>query len=147
MASILEPGQFDDAPEDTVPLQDTRPDHAYIDTIDANDLDIDEEGEDIDEEDDSDYYDESYETRVEDEDWENAERGLPYSYAYCSTLDDCRLYEAIQPSTAARRCQDRQCGGNDVINIETNGRRFSARSKHSKGHKDKGRPRNQTIPD
>jgi len=89
MASTLEPGQFDDAPEDIVPTpQDTRPDHAYIDTVDPNDLDIGEEDEDFDEEDDSDFYDEAYETRVEDEDWENAERGMDFSYFQCAIHDE-----------------------------------------------------------
>lgn len=79
MASIVEPvdaGQFDDAPEQPQTHQITREGNAYIDTyVPANDeatLDWPETSED-EAEDESD--EEYFENRVEDEDWENAERG------------------------------------------------------------------------
>ena len=79
MAVIIEPtsiddGQFDDAPEN---LQDARTPHAYIDTYDSkndnDDLDWSDSSKD---EYESEEIDETYDdNRVEDEDWENAERG------------------------------------------------------------------------
>lgn len=59
-------GQFDDAPE----VIDPRAGFSYIDSSEESDdlLEEEEEGEEI---------EETYEDdRVEDEDWENAERGL-----------------------------------------------------------------------
>lgn len=68
-------GQFDD-PEGNQQIQNIdRGDHAYIDTHDFEEggLDLEEEDEDEDE----DYSDDEYDdNRVEDEDWENAERGV-----------------------------------------------------------------------
>jgi hypothetical protein len=65
-------GQFEDAPED---LQDMRTPHAYIDTFDPNNDNndhLDWSDSSKDENDSDEIYDDN---RVEDEDWENAERG------------------------------------------------------------------------
>lgn len=86
MASIIPPiapGQFDDAEENI--QQVPRESNAYIDIYEpANDevgLDWVESSEDEDEDDIDEEYDDS---RVEDEDWENAERGtLPYIFSRC----------------------------------------------------------------
>jgi hypothetical protein len=86
MASIIPPitpGQFDDAEENV--QQVPRESNAYIDIYEpANDevgLDWLESSEDEDEDDIDEGYDDS---RVEDEDWENAERGaLPYVCSRC----------------------------------------------------------------
>ncbi len=82
MASIAKPvddGQFDDAPEQSQTRQITREGNAYIDTYEpANDeatLEWPETSEDeAEDESDEEYSD----NRVEDEDWENAERGTFY---------------------------------------------------------------------
>lgn len=75
LVAPVEPGQFDDAPE----LQQNeqtlnREGGAYIDTYDF------EDDEDLDEDDDEDFeedLDDTYnDNRVEDEDWEIAERGM-----------------------------------------------------------------------
>lgn len=73
LPSPIEPGQFDDAPEQQ-PLERivNRGAGGYIDTHDFD-------GDEGDEDEDSDYYeiDDTYEEdRVEDEDWEVAERGI-----------------------------------------------------------------------
>ena len=67
----IEPGQFDDAPE-----TDARANHTYIDThpadLDESLLEYSEQ-----EDDDDDEIDEAYDdNRVEDEDWEIADRGI-----------------------------------------------------------------------
>lgn len=79
MVSIAAPidiGQFDDAPEGSQITQITREGNAYIDTyIPASDQKPEwpETSEDEDDNESEEYYD-----RVEDEDWENAERGAYY---------------------------------------------------------------------
>lgn len=79
LAAPVEPGQFDDAPEthnsgETVVNRDGS---AYIDTYH-----LDEDGEFDDEDEDDDFEDEIDDTydenRVEDEDWEIAERGMRF---------------------------------------------------------------------
>lgn len=67
----IEPGQFDDAPE-----SDARASHTYIDThppeLDESLLEYSEQ-----EDDDDDEIDDTYDdNRVEDEDWEIADRGI-----------------------------------------------------------------------
>lgn len=73
MASTpIDDGQFEDVPEG---LQDARPPHAYIDTYDSK-IDNDPSSDSSNDEYDSEEIDETCdENRVEDEDWENAERG------------------------------------------------------------------------
>ena len=70
----IDEGQFEDPQEG---LQDARTPHAYIDTYDSkNDNDPLNWSDSSEEEYDSEEIDESFdENRVEDEDWENAERG------------------------------------------------------------------------
>ncbi|KAF8798965.1 RIO1-domain-containing protein [Phlegmacium glaucopus] len=83
MAAIIVPtpidGQFDDAPE---VLQDARIHHAYIDTYDPeNDKDRLEWSDSTEDEAESEEIDETYDdNRVEDEDWENAERDFTKQY-------------------------------------------------------------------
>ena len=102
MASIkppIAPGQFDDAEENV--QQVPREGNAYIDIYEsANDavgLDWPESSEDEEEDDIDEEYDDS---RVEDEDWENAERGaLPY---VCSNGFPPKVHRQIsQNSTIA----------------------------------------------
>ena len=75
---IVEEGQFDDAPIDILPA-DVRQGHNYIDETRWDQLEDSSEGDDSDgihsvgSEDDR--------TRVEDEDWEIAERGMRLSFA------------------------------------------------------------------
>jgi len=77
---IEEPGQFDDAPEDVNQVTQTassRPQAAYIDTvdeIDENEWPPSSEEDEADEDsfDENEFYEQ---TRVEDEDWEVAEGG------------------------------------------------------------------------
>jgi hypothetical protein len=98
MASIIPPiapGQFDDAEENVL-----REGNAYVDTYEPpNDevgLDwLESEGEDEDD------IDEEYEdSRVEDEDWENAERGM--SLSVCSKCFPPNVHRQIsQNSTTA----------------------------------------------
>lgn len=72
MASTVEPGQFDDAEDDgIVQNQDPRAHYTFIDTVDYDSEDLEPEDSDLDE-DEIDEYDNN---RVEDEDWEIAERG------------------------------------------------------------------------
>jgi len=71
----IDNGQFEDAPNG---LQDARMPHAYIDTYDSkNDNDplnwSGSSGDEYDSEEIDEMFDD--ENRVEDEDWENAERG------------------------------------------------------------------------
>lgn len=80
MASVVEVGQFDDPQEaPATGTVDSRSDHTFIDTsgYDSEDLPLPEESDyedDLDEE-----YDEN---RVEDEDWEVAEGGMPFGSPY-----------------------------------------------------------------
>lgn len=85
LTSSIEPGQFDDAPEGQQDEQTLhREGSAYIDTFDLSG-DEDSEGEPDGDSDDDDMdgtYDD--ENRVEDEDWEIAERGT-YAYLLSTT--------------------------------------------------------------
>lgn len=80
MASLVapvEPGQFDDAPEPHIEQHINRDSGAYIDTYNFNDGEDHDIGEDSNEEDEiDDAYDDN---RIEDEDWEVAERGMLFS--------------------------------------------------------------------
>lgn len=77
MADVVEIGQFDDAPDSAAtPHDDFRGEHPYIDTssYDSDDLPLPEDSDDG-----EDSLDDEYDTnRVEDEDWEIAERGAHY---------------------------------------------------------------------
>lgn len=99
----IEDGQFDDAPEDAQTVQsgepiaqpaaapvDPRGGHTYIDedtTVDPN-INLDwSEDEEVSEDEE---YEEEYEdgiARVEDEDWEIAERGM-YAYIHLGATSD-----------------------------------------------------------
>jgi len=76
MASIMSPiapGQFDDAEEDF--QHRTREINAYIDTYEPANDEIGLDSPQSSEEDEDDIDEEYDDNRVEDEDWENAERG------------------------------------------------------------------------
>ncbi|KAL1745122.1 RIO1-domain-containing protein [Schizophyllum fasciatum] len=92
-AAPIDPGQFDDAPEDTIAAG-VRQDSAFIDLSDVEslssldaDLPSDSEDSSID-----DFYDD---TRVEDEDWENAERDFTKQY------NRLRQHVAVRTGSAA----------------------------------------------
>lgn len=127
MASVedIEAGQFDDAPEgEPVPTTTAagRPEAAYIDTVQdlgeeaVLDLEYpptsDEEDGDGDElsEAEEEYYDDGL--RVEDEDWEVAERGMSLvsavyeKWVYRAQSTACRLHKTIQPPAPTRRRSD-----------------------------------------
>jgi len=110
MASIIppiDPGQFDDAEENV--QQVPRESDAYIDiyepTNDEVGLDWIESSQDEDEDDIDEEYDDS---RVEDEDWENAERGpLPYVLfkmlpSKSSSSDFTKQYNRLRQHVAVR---------------------------------------------
>jgi hypothetical protein len=78
----IEEGQFDDAPVDKLP-QDLRQGYNYIDHTPP------EQSEDSSDDDDDDFDSEEPDddlTRVEDEDWEIAERGKYETRRYCISL-------------------------------------------------------------
>lgn len=79
MADVVEIGQFDDAPDSAAtPHDDFRGEHPYIDTssYDSDDLPLPEDSDDG-----EDSLDDEYDTnRVEDEDWEIAERDFTKQY-------------------------------------------------------------------
>ncbi|KAF8920570.1 RIO1 family-domain-containing protein [Mucidula mucida] len=68
MMATIEPGQFDDAPEDTTTTSSRPVEHTYIDLSDSESSTEDEQNVY------SDDYDEYSDNRVEDEDWEIAEK-------------------------------------------------------------------------
>lgn len=74
MTTFVVSGQFDDAVEGPQPIEDSRQDCGYIDTVDPKDLEWSEE--ESDENEDYELDDDYDDNRVEDEDWENAERGM-----------------------------------------------------------------------
>ncbi len=76
MMATIEPGQFDDAPEDTTTTSSRPVEHTYIDLSDSESSTEDEQ--DVY----SDDYDEYSDNRVEDEDWEIAEKGIFQQYQY-----------------------------------------------------------------
>ncbi|KAF9013258.1 RIO1 family-domain-containing protein [Cyathus striatus] len=87
-AAPLDDGQFDDAPDAPTQQIQNRDGQFYIDTYDpVNEHDEDEGYDELDED-----YDDN---RVEDEDWEVAERGT--------------FYKTIQPSQATCRCANGKC--------------------------------------
>ncbi len=93
MTTIAPDGQFDDEPEDVG--------YARIDDTALIDLTLHEENEydDVSEE-----YDQVIQVRVEDEDWEVAEKGIYlHNSLIFSACAMCRLDETIQPSKAAPR--------------------------------------------
>lgn len=121
-----EEGQFDDAPDDSgksvnaavtnglvpseststpVAVVDSRQGGSYID--DEEKLlewsDVDYEGEDDEEALEEDIYDD----RIEDEDWDIAERGMYWHRFITLSLSfntlECRFYKTVQPPEAARR--------------------------------------------
>ena len=74
-------GQFDDA-EDVQQIQSVdRGQHAYIDTHDFEEVGLDLDDLDLEDDEEDEEYDDN---RVEDEDWENAERGV---YPLMESLD------------------------------------------------------------
>jgi hypothetical protein len=93
------PGQFDDALEDAEPHNPRQGGH-YID--DDQLLEWSEPSEDEDDQPSGD----DFEDRVEDEDWEIAERGESvYDRPSVLTCERCifRFHEAVQPPSSARR--------------------------------------------
>lgn len=113
MASIAVPvdtGQFDDAPEQPQVTQLTREGNTYIDTyVPANDettLHWTSEDEDEDYEDGSE--DDYSDNRVDDEDWENAERGTQLCTSVaddsfqCSLSDFTKQYNRLRQHAAVR---------------------------------------------
>ena len=75
--AAVEIGQFDDAPSASALHTDFRADHSYIDTsgYDSDDFPLPEDSDDG-----EDSLDDEYDAnRVEDEDWEIAERGASFS--------------------------------------------------------------------
>lgn len=139
----VEPGQFDDAPEGEIS---GRGDVAYIDTV--QDLgepqtaavlehefppSSDEEDEDEDDSllDEDEYYDQN---RVEDEDWEVAERGESSRSCYTIQQPDfqlVRLHKTVQSTSTARRCSHRQCSGRHFISQPTQHSCLTACSQHA----------------
>ncbi|KAL1682383.1 RIO1-domain-containing protein [Schizophyllum commune] len=93
-AAPIDPGQFDDAPEDTTAhAPGLRQDTAFIDLSDVEQLsDLDAELPSDSEDSIDEYYDD---TRVEDEDWENAERDFTKQY------NRLRQHVAVRTGNAA----------------------------------------------
>ena len=83
-------------------------DYAYIDQVDSA---TDEEEDPLSNLDDDSISDQFDDLRVEDEDWEIAERGLSFflflsSLGFCLTcffFDSCRLHQTVQSASATRR--------------------------------------------
>jgi len=98
-STMPEVGQFDDAED---PTQDSRSGLPYIDTSTYDSDEFPSTGES----DEEDEIDEAYdENRVEDEDWEAAERGSRVSISLKTSPSEAsnRLHETVQPPPTARR--------------------------------------------
>ncbi|KAG6831920.1 hypothetical protein H0H92_006521 [Tricholoma furcatifolium] len=92
MASTIEPGQFDDAEDENTNTQDLRAQHSFIDTTnyDTDELQLPEDS-DYDEDEIDEEYDDN---RVEDEDWEIAERD------FTKQFNRLRQHVAVRTGTA-----------------------------------------------
>jgi RIO kinase 1 len=105
MVSTEENGQFDDAPDTAAPLADFRGEHPYIDISEYDTDDFPLPG---DSDDGESSLDEEYDAnRVEDEDWEIAERGVVFSNCYLSLLspllkDFTKHYNRLRQHVAVR---------------------------------------------
>jgi hypothetical protein len=108
MTTEIEVGQFDDAPDEVVPTSvDIREEHPCIATA----YDSSDELSLLDETDDINSLDDDYEdNRVEDEDWEIAERGMRLQciLVRSSTVLQ-RFHKALQSFASTFRCANRHC--------------------------------------
>ncbi|KAG6897642.1 hypothetical protein C0992_012621 [Termitomyces sp. T32_za158] len=98
MASTVEPGQFDDAEDDgNVRNEDPRAHYTFIDTVgyDSEDLEWPEDSDP--DEDEIDEYDNN---RVEDEDWEIAERGVLSNTDFTKHYNRLRQHVAVRTGNA-----------------------------------------------
>jgi len=110
MATTTEVGQFDDPilEATTPPHIDLRAEHPYIDTASYDSDDLPLPG--LSDEDEDSVDDEYNETRIEDEDWEIAERGVCFicKVVLTSTIPQ-RFHQALQSPSTACRCTNWQC--------------------------------------